>query len=213
MHNGGIIGHWQYMAFCYDNFALIRASLISKLINRAPSFSMNDELENYNHWNNNCLFSSELMLRLFRNCFPVCLSPSIGEKADYTASIKNFYGDFLPLIKNNPSITFIIFFPPYSLVAQKLNNISNSRSRAGDREFRRIILTELAKLPNVKMFDYETDADIVANLDNYKDENHYSKHINAYMIESISQGKNLVTLENIDHYQRKFDNLPKLRFK
>ncbi|MDR1031808.1 MAG: hypothetical protein LBL30_01630 [Holosporales bacterium] len=213
MYNNSLIVHWQYMTLCYDNFALVLAPLTLKLINRVPSFSMSDELERYHNWHDDHLFSSELMLKLFCDCFPICPPPLTSNKADYTAGIKNFYSDFLPLIKNNPSVTFIIFFPPYSLVAQKLNNISNSRSRTSDRKFRRIILAELAKLPNVKMFDFETDADIVANLDNYKDHNHYSKHTNAYMIELIAQGKNLVTSENIDRYQRKFDNLPKLHFK
>ncbi|MDR1365652.1 MAG: hypothetical protein LBJ03_00970 [Holosporales bacterium] len=210
MYSDGLMGCWQYTALCYDNFALMLASLASKLINHAPSFSMERELEHYHNWHDGYLFSSELMLKLFHDCFPTCPSPLISKNADYAAETKNFYDDFLPFIKNNPSIKFIIFFPSYSLIAHKLNNINNSKSRVGDREFRRTILTELTKLPNVKMFDFETDANVVANLDNYKDNNHYSKHVNAYMIESIAQGKNLVTPENIDGHQRKFADLPKL---
>ena len=57
-------------------------------------------------------------------------------------------------------------------------------------------------------YDFETDLNIVADLNNYKDLTHYSKAINDQIIFSIRDNQNRVSVEDIQEQNKKFIKLP-----
>ena len=58
------------------------------------------------------------------------------------------------------------------------------------------IATELfLKCPNVNLFNFNK-YDIITNLDNYRDKEHYSAQINTKILEWIASGDGLITKEN-----------------
>jgi hypothetical protein len=117
------------------------------------------------------------------------------------------------MIHTHPEIEFIFFFPPYSLAHHKKTYQINQLSFYEDMKFRKNMLKELTKIKNVRIFDFETDLDIISDLDNYKDLYHYRKEVNDYMVNCISEQRQLVTQKNIADSQRDFHNLPHQEFK
>ncbi len=102
----------------------------------------------------------------------------------------SFEKNILALVRAQPKTEFVIFFPPYSaqawLRASQCGNLD--RLLAFKRRAARDLLAE----PNVKLYDFQGEAEIVCNLDNYKDPTHYSPAINRLILERIAQGRNRV---------------------
>lgn len=109
---------------------------------------------------------------------------------------KNFDINFFDTIKNNPHIHFKIFFPPYSLLYFKV--LEESEIFDDVTDFKRYLVHELSTLPNVTLYDFQIANEITSNLNNYKDTSHYHQKINSRMLEEMSQGKYIVSDENID---------------
>ena len=60
-----------------------------------------------------------------------------------------------------------------------------------------MIATELLlECPNVKLYNFHDKYDIITNLDNYRDKEHYASHVNSMILELIAAGDGLVTKEN-----------------
>jgi hypothetical protein len=107
---------------------------------------------------------------------------------DYAAMVKNFDRDALALVKEHPETKFIVYFPPYSI----LQSVVMRRFAPQTYEiFERIsqhMLTSLAGLPNVELFDFRDFEEISHNLDNYADVAHHSPYVDEQVLKLISKG-------------------------
>ena len=112
---------------------------------------------------------------------------------------QNFDTTILHIIKNNPQVSFYLFYPPYSYLAYK------KMLADGDLEnflkFKQHIFAATQSLANVKIFDFQTETNITTHLNNYKDIIHYSKNINDYMVLNFKNTHYLVTASNIDNFR------------
>jgi hypothetical protein len=60
-----------------------------------------------------------------------------------------------------------------------------------------LIATELLlDCPNVKLYNFNDKYDIIENLDNYRDKEHYGSWINSMILEWIANDEGLVTKDN-----------------
>ena len=59
------------------------------------------------------------------------------------------------------------------------------------------IATELLlECPNVRLFNFYDQYDVITNANNYRDKEHYSPEINTKILEWMASGVGLVTKEN-----------------
>jgi hypothetical protein len=107
----------------------------------------------------------------------------------YKQRIKNFDKYVYKIVKNNPKIKFIFFYPPYSILTYK--KMSN-KALYYFIKTKIYINNKLIKLSNVKVFDFQIALDIISNLNNYKDITHYHQRINNWMIEQIKLNNYLI---------------------
>lgn len=117
---------------------------------------------------------------------------------------ENMYHRILYLVKNNPDIDFVFYYPPYSIRFWKQmldNDIFYERI-----EYIRTLTEELLKYPNTEVFNFQGEEDIITNLYLYKDMVHYSDKVNDYMTECFANGKCRVTLENWENQLSSFIN-------
>lgn len=63
-----------------------------------------------------------------------------------------------------------------------------------------IVIEKLLECPNVHLYSFTNDFDLICNLDNYKDRVHYSAEINSGILEWIVQGKHELTKDNYETY-------------
>lgn len=151
-----------------------------------------DEGDSYN-WGQWKEFNSDMVLGLY-----------IREHSIQQMKAPDYYNDYcednIELLENMVSMhsdtQFVFFFSPYSFVWW--DNIY----RYGDTDAyiynMKKCAQSLLKYPNVKVFYFLTDEEIVTNLENYMDVLHFSPDINRQIVDLISYGEFEVTSDNID---------------
>lgn len=100
----------------------------------------------------------------------------------------------LRLAEENPQITFLYFFPPYSIL-----NWDNHQ-REGSLEFQVAAFKKasdvLLEADNIQLYSFYTDLDTIVNLDNYRDIVHYSPEINSLILSRMQKGEYRLTKDN-----------------
>ena len=108
-------------------------------------------------------------------------------------------------IESHPDTLYTVFFPPYSLL------MWDDTCRQGELPEYCYMLEEalraLLSYDNVEIYYFQTDTDIVCNLDLYMDKVHYSPDINQYMLTCMVQGEEAYHIDK-DNWQ---DVVPSLR--
>lgn len=106
----------------------------------------------------------------------------------------NISQNFIELVNKYPDTTFYIFYTPYSICWWDFMNQEGMINYYLDAE---LIATELfLECPNVRLYNFHDQYDVITNLDNYRDKEHYSSEINSMILEWMASGKGLVTKEN-----------------
>ena len=98
------------------------------------------------------------------------------------------------IVNKYPDTTFYIFYPPYSICYWDAQNLKGTIPKLLKAEQTATEL--LLECPNVKLYNFFDQYDIICNLDYYCDDGHYSAEINSLILKWISEGTGLVTKEN-----------------
>jgi hypothetical protein len=121
------------------------------------------------------------------------MSPGLDEESRKMVA-ENIRQNFVDLVNKYPDTTFYIFYTPYSIVWWDYMNQEGMMMWQFDAE---LIATELLlECPNVRLYNFNNKYDIIENLDNYRDKEHYSSEINSLILEWIAKGDGLVTEDN-----------------
>lgn len=112
----------------------------------------------------------------------------------------NLAQNILPTIKNNPEITFYIFFPPYSICWWDSLNQEGPGvvQRRIDLEY--LAIKELLEYKNVRLFSFFNNYELICNLDYYVDTIHYTSKVNSLILKWMKNGDYQLTLDNYEYY-------------
>lgn len=164
-----------------------------------------DEGTSYNWWQYK-VFSEEETLSHYDRSGEV---QPVLQKEEYQRRVDGNLDLIVQMVEAHPETEFIFFLPPYSLLwwdsvnrSGQLNEYLYAREQLLDR----LILYE-----NVNVFDFQSEDEIVLNLDNYMDPVHFSADVNHFMVEEAGKGNSayLVTQENREEMLRRMENLTK----
>lgn len=97
-----------------------------------------------------------------------------------------------------PDVTFYYFFPPYSALWWLEKKEEGSLHRQVEAE--RVVIEELLKCDNIKLYSFNTDADVTTDLNNYGDIWHYGDWINTWILQNMQNQTGLLTKENYQDY-------------
>lgn len=127
-------------------------------------------------------------------------APHLTE-ADVEMVTANIRQNFVELVNKYPDTTFYIFYTPYSICWWDFMNQEGMINYYFDAE---LIATELLlECPNVKLYNFHDKYDIITNLDNYRDKEHYAPHINTMILEWMAEDDGLVTKQNyMERYEK-----------
>lgn len=115
------------------------------------------------------------------------ISKSAEENFDtYYGNSYRFIDSVTPYIEARPDVTFIFYAPPYSVLYWD-DCVLRGRLTAEICAMSEVYGTLLWK-PNVRLFYFQDNWDIISNLNNYKDYSHYSQDISRYMYECMRDG-------------------------
>ncbi len=90
------------------------------------------------------------------------------------------------LIRAHPEVRFEVYFPPLSVIAQKV--AEQEGVLAASEAFKAHIQERLAEYPQVRVFDFQTWIDVTENLDHYRDILHYSREVDDRILHAIAAG-------------------------
>lgn len=108
--------------------------------------------------------------------------------------MENVKENFVNLVNRYPETTFYVFYSPYSICYWDFLNQEGMMQMQFDAE---LIATELLlECPNVRLFNFYDQYDVITNTDNYRDKEHYSAEINSQILEWMASGVGLVTKDN-----------------
>lgn len=149
-----------------------------------------DEGESYNWWQWKTFSETGALSNYFQHCG--FKAPKAAD-AGHDAVLKNIKL-FTDIVEAHPDTQFYFFLPPYSILYW--DNIF----RSGETEYylynEELVMKSLLKYDNVRIFNFQTEKDIVFNLDNYMDALHFSKDINHYLCNCLMDGTCELKSEN-----------------
>lgn len=102
------------------------------------------------------------------------------------------------LAESFPDVTFYYFFTPYS--AAWWQTLINTGAFNQQLQAERIMIEEILKTDNIKLYSFNNMTEITTDLNNYKDSCHYAEWINSLMLRYMKEGKCLLTKENYEKY-------------
>ena len=134
------------------------------------------------------------------NILPGYHRPEIAEKVEEVTPemvqtlTENYRNNLVELAKQYPDTQFLYFFPPYSILDWDLHQ----REKMTDQivEGFRLVTDVLLEAPNIQVYSFYDDFDLVTNLDNYIDVVHYCADVNSLLLERIHRGEGRLTKEN-----------------
>lgn len=102
--------------------------------------------------------------------------------------------NLISVIQAHPNTTFYLFFTPYSICNWEGMNAENSINKyiSAQESATKLLL----ECPNVRLYTFFEHTEIICDLNNYRDEGHYSDAINAQLLEWMAEGEGLVTEDN-----------------
>lgn len=102
--------------------------------------------------------------------------------------------NIISLVNKYPDTEFILFYTPYSICYWDGLQIRGTIMKQTEAEKK---ATEMMlQCPNIKLYNFFEQHDIICNTDYYSDDGHYSAEINSRILNWIMQGTGLITQEN-----------------
>lgn len=113
---------------------------------------------------------------------------------------RNIEKNVISTIKNNPDITFYLFIPPYSICWwDGLNQYGvDVLKRRIDME--KVTVENLLECKNVRLFSFSNNFELTCDLNNYRDDIHYTSEVNSKILLWMKEGKYELTKENYNRY-------------
>ncbi|WP_027218038.1 hypothetical protein [Butyrivibrio fibrisolvens] len=114
---------------------------------------------------------------------------------------RNIEINLISTIKENPDVSFIIYFPPYGLffwdsLMQKGSDVVKRRY-----EMEEYVIQQLLECDNVELYSFLDCFDITTDMNNYVDDLHYTAKISEYIINTIGVTKeHRLTKDNYEEY-------------
>lgn len=116
---------------------------------------------------------------------------------------QNVRQNVVEVAKAYPDTTFYLFFTPYSICFWDAYSHAGRLSILLEAE--RIAIEELLSCENVVLFSFTDEFELICNLDNYKDEGHYGPWINDYILESMKEGRGIISADNCEEYFKRVE--------
>lgn len=153
--------------------------------------------DDYSRWNEYFTFGPEAV----RNVKP--RGPEVPQTpkkiADTEQTIReNIRQNVTELALAHPETEFYYFFTPYS-AAYWEKSLEQGRLEY-EFEAQKIVIEEILKCPNIRLFSFNNFTEITTDLNYYKDREHYSAEISSLILQYLHEGTGLITEDNYREY-------------
>lgn len=103
--------------------------------------------------------------------------------------------DIIQIVEKNPTVRFSFYFPPYSIVRHRFH-----RDTGMEQKFfyvRNFFAQSIAGLNNAELFDFQSEVELISDLNHYIDMTHFRPDIAHKILADIHAGQQRFTPEEI----------------
>lgn len=197
-----------YPTYLYDNnffndykYVLNRGAFFQSLINIVKSFSKKEKIDfdKYSSWRNQER-GKEVVLRTYKRAKKENTEKLLSEE-DIQRIDKNIEENVIRLPKQYPNVKFIYFITPYSIIYfDELNQKGEIEKQILAEKY---MIEKILEIPNIELYSFFNNYEMITNLDNYKDAGHYMGNINDQILDWIKNKEYRLTKENYQEYINK----------
>ncbi len=157
--------------------------------------------DEYSNWDNKVKSGKENVLRDYKRNKIKNIKEERLEKKDIEIIDKNIEKNVISLVKKYQNTKFIYFITPYSIVYwDQLKQEGKIEKQIMAEKY---MIEKLLEYPNVELYSFFNNYEMICNLDNYRDPGHYMGKINDKILYWISKKEYQLTKENYEEYIRK----------
>ena len=153
--------------------------------------------DEYSNWNNSFIPGKEEVLKTYKRPEKENMEKFLSEE-DIKRIDKNIEENVTRLPKQYPNTKFIYFITPYSIVYfDELNQKGEIEKQIMAEKY---MIEKILEIPNIELYSFFNNYEMITNLDNYKDVGHYTEHINEQILIWIKSKKYRLAKENYREY-------------
>ena len=160
--------------------------------------------DDYSFWEEGQVFGREAVLATYERPPRSELSFRMSEE-DKELVRGNVRQNVADIARAYPSVDFYVFIPPYSICYWDVQHQNGIAER--DIDGMEVEIEELVGIHNIRLFAFGDRQDIVCDLDNYKDQAHYSAAVNSELLRCMAAGEGRLTKDNYQDYIRRIREL------
>lgn len=187
--------HYLYDQYAYNDFRyLVSLSTVADstriLYNHYTHREIPTNLDYLNNWNSQATYGRDVLQKLWQEDQKTKQKGiKLYDQVDpsYKAMQISFDQNILPVIRQNPDIKFIIYYPPYSILRYVSIYQENKTLFYDEMKVKEYIFKQLQNYKNASIYDFQSDKSLTYNLDKYKDFSHHSQEYNEYIINAIAR--------------------------
>lgn len=117
---------------------------------------------------------------------------------DKEIMLDNINQNILSTVSEYPDTIFYLFFTPYSISYWDIVHSDGLVNKKIEAE--RVAIEEILKYPNVRLYSFNNDYDLVCDLDNYKDQAHFGPWVNSKILSCMKYDMYRLTSDNYKAY-------------
>lgn len=153
--------------------------------------------DEYANWNDLFTFGADEVLGTYTLGEKIENSSALTQE-EYDRLMGNIRQNVTDLADEHPETVFCYFFSPYSICYW--DNLNNAGKAEWWINAEKAVIEEILKHPNINLYSFTNNYELVCNLDNYKDEGHYGEWVNSWILQWMHEGKYLLTKDNYQEY-------------
>ena len=199
------MSYGNYPTYLYDDnilndykYILSKGAFFQSLINLIKSLKSKENInfDEYSSWRNK-ESGRDVVLRTYKR------DENKKEEEKLTLQeieiIKeNIEKNVIELPKKYPDVKFIYFITPYSIVYW--DSINQSGDILKQLEAEKIMIEIILEIPNIELYSFFNNYELITDLSSYTDAGHYNYKINDKILEWISRKEYRLTKENYKKY-------------
>ena len=153
--------------------------------------------DSYASWNDESEYGKEQVLKKY-DSFSKPTNINFLTEEDKKDIENNINNNIIDIALKYPNTEFYCFIPPYSIVWWGVLYEDGDLNKQIQAEKYAIEL--LLEVPNIKIYSWNNNYELITNLDNYQDYMHYGYWVNSMILEDICSEETRITKEKYKEY-------------
>ncbi|MFB9325860.1 copper amine oxidase N-terminal domain-containing protein [Paenibacillus aurantiacus] len=158
-------------------------------------------LEYLYNWNYYVTYGKKYAMKTYQKALTD--EAGFGNNEEPLEVVQNNFTTYVEsVIKAHPETEFYIYYPPYSILRQAVWRDLNIPRYEQQLTMKKWMYDRFKQYPNVKVYDFQTEAEWTFNLDLFKDLSHHNMNVNTWITRAIGADdpKYRVTDANVDQF-------------